>query len=98
MRVEFKPNWKYHNDDIRADVCAFANDLPGSGETGVVIIGVANDGNPSGYEPTEEDARSVAHMANDGNIHPFPLLEVETVRINGSRCIVVSVARRRFSQ
>ena len=29
---------------IRRDICAFANDLPGNGRPGVVLVGVRDDG------------------------------------------------------
>ena len=91
-RLEFKPNWKNHREDIRIDICAFANDIPGSGLVGYVVVGLDNDGNHSGYSPTEEHARDAASMRSDGNLHPFPELEVEQVLLRGAPCIVMAVS------
>src|SRR5215207_9174360 len=60
----------------REAVCAFANDLPGRGKPGVVIVGARDDGNPSSLDVTDELLRQLADIKADGNIVPPPTLTV----------------------
>ena len=91
-RVEFKPNAKRHlREDIGHDICAFANDYPGSGQPGYLVIGVEDDGSPASYTVTDEDVRTIASMRSNGNIHPFPQMTVEVRMVGGTRCIVAEI-------
>ena len=65
-------------ETVREAVCAFANDLVGHGEAGVVLIGVRDDGTPMAeFEVTDELLRQLADIKTDGNIAPPPSLLVE---------------------
>ncbi len=79
------------NDKIRQAICAFANDLPGHNKPGVIFVGAADDGAPSGIAVTDELLRSLADMARDGNITPFPSLRVEKRKLLGADMAVVYV-------
>jgi ATP-dependent DNA helicase RecG len=58
-------------------VCAFANDMPGSGLPGYLLIGVDDKtGAPSGISVTDELLRNLGGLASDGNILPAPALAV----------------------
>jgi len=47
--VEFKESWRGDAPEkARQAVCAFANDLPGHGRPGLLVVGVRNDGVPTG--------------------------------------------------
>jgi len=75
----------------RQAVCAFANDLPGHNEPGVLFIGAADNGDPSGLEITERLLQSLSDMKTDGNILPLPVLSVEKRVLKGAQMAVVTV-------
>ena len=37
-------------DKFQEAICAFSNDLPGSGKKGYLLIGIDNDGSMSGFK------------------------------------------------
>ncbi len=76
---------------VREAVCAFANDLPGSGEPGVVFIGVADDGRPTGLTVDDGLLRRLADVKTDGQIVPLPSLFVEKRRLRGVEAAVATV-------
>lgn len=77
---------------VREAVCAFANDLAGHGEPGVVLIGVHDKGTPiSGFVVTDELLRSLADIKTDGNIVPPPTLLVEKRLLQDAEAAVITV-------
>lgn len=77
---------------VREAVCAFANDLAGHGEPGVVLIGVHDKGAPMpGFVVTDELLRSLADIKTDGNIVPPPTLLVEKRLLSGREVAVITV-------
>lgn len=77
---------------VREAVCAFANDLPGHGEPGVVFIGARDDGAPVvGFDVSDELLRQLADIKTDGNIVPPPTLLVEKRHLCGQPLAVVTV-------
>jgi len=77
---------------VREAVCAFANDLAGHGEPGVVLIGVHDNGTPMpGFVVTDELLRSLADIKTDGNIVPPPTLLVEKRCLRGGEVAAISV-------
>jgi ATP-dependent DNA helicase RecG len=77
---------------VREAVCAFANDLAGHSEPGVVLIGVHDNGTPMpGFVVTDELLRSLADIKTDGNIVPPPTLLVERQRLEGGDVAVIAV-------
>lgn len=75
----------------RQAVCAFANDLPGHNEAGILFIGAKDNGEPSGLEITDRLLLALADMKTDGNILPLPVLSVEKRILKGSEMSVVTV-------
>jgi ATP-dependent DNA helicase RecG len=75
----------------RQAVCAFANDLPGHGEPGILFIGAKDDGNPSGLEISDALLLALADIRDDGNILPLPALTVEKRSLKGIDMAVVTV-------
>jgi ATP-dependent DNA helicase RecG len=75
-RVERKASFKGEAADrVREAVCAFANDLAGHGQPGVVFIGAQDDGTPAkGFVVSDELLRQLADIKTDGNIVPPPSL------------------------
>lgn len=76
----------------RQAVCAFANDLPGHNQPGVLFIGAGDNGEPSGLAITEQLLLSLADMKTDGNILPLPVLSVEKRKLKGAEMAVVRYA------
>ncbi len=91
-RVEFKESLSGDAPTrIREAICAFANDLPGHGKPGVVLVGVRTDGTGSGLSVTDELLRQLADMKTDGNIVPPPSVAVERRSLCGKDVAVVTV-------
>jgi len=92
-RAERKPSFQGDAPQkVREAVCAFANDLAGHGEPGVVLIGVHDKGTPMpGFIVTDELLRSLADIKTDGNIAPPPTLLVEKRLLRGCEVAVITV-------
>lgn len=76
---------------IRRTICAFANDLPGHGQPGVIFIGVKDDGSCSNLRITDELLKTLSNMRSDGNILPPPTMVVQKRILNGCELVVISV-------
>jgi ATP-dependent DNA helicase RecG len=76
---------------IRRNICAFANDLPGRGNAGVIFIGVEDDGAAAGLSITDPLLRDLAQMRDDGNLIPIPSLGVQKRILRGHEVAVVTV-------
>ncbi|MCK5521479.1 MAG: putative DNA binding domain-containing protein, partial [Candidatus Marinimicrobia bacterium] len=91
-RVERKESFK---GDVpkkaRQAICAFANDMPGYNEPGVLFIGAKDIGEPSYIKITDQLLLSLADMKTDGNILPLPVLSVEKRLLKGAEMAVVTV-------
>jgi len=93
-RVERKESFKDKGDSpgkIREAICAFANDLPGHGEAGVVFIGAKDDGSIAGLNVTDELLLTLSNIRSDGNILPFPSMTVEKRQLQGKDLAVITV-------
>ena len=77
--------------DVRAAVCAFANDLPDHRHSGVVFIGAKNNGSPSCVPITDELLLQLADIKTDGNIVPPPSLTIAKRRLLGADMAVITV-------
>jgi len=78
-------------EKIRQAICAFANDMPGHGETGVLFIGAQDDGSCAGLDITDELLTLLAGMRGDGSILPFPNMRVRKRVLKGCELAVVEV-------
>ncbi|MDD9969453.1 MAG: putative DNA binding domain-containing protein [Myxococcales bacterium] len=76
---------------IRQAICAFANDLPDSRQPGILFIGVDDGGTPSGAMVTDQLLQNLASMRDDGNILPFPSMDVQKRKVKGHDVAVVIV-------
>jgi len=88
--VERKPSAS-DRSALRRNICAFANDLPGHGRAGVILIGVKDDGSCASLEITDKLLRDLAQMRDDGNILPIPSIAVENRVLDGCSVAVVIV-------
>jgi len=92
-RVERKESFKGNAPQtVREAVCAFANDLAGHGQPGVVFIGARDNGAAAeGFTVTDELLRQLADIKTDGNIAPPPSLLVEKRRLASADFAVITV-------
>lgn len=94
-RVE---RWRSVDDTkaIHRNICAFANDLPGHGEAGILLIGVEDDGRVSDTPIDDELLDRLTAARDDGGIMPMPSLVVEKRRLGGGEVAVVFVEPARY--
>lgn len=78
-------------DKFREAICAFANDMPGHRQPGILFVGAMEDGSCAGSDITDELLRTLADMRSDGNILPIPSLDVQKKRLAGGDMAVVVV-------
>ncbi|MFW5653276.1 MAG: ATP-binding protein [Planctomycetota bacterium] len=78
-------------DKFRQAVCAFANDLPDHQQPGVLFVGVDDNGQPTGLEITDQLLQNLAAIRSDGNVVPFPSLDVQKRTLKGQEVAVVIV-------
>jgi ATP-dependent DNA helicase RecG len=78
-------------DKFRQAVCAFANDLPDHQQVGVLFVGVNTKGQPTGAAITDQLIQNLASMRGDGNILPFPSLDVQRHKLKGQDVALVIV-------
>ncbi len=74
-RVEFTASTA-DLDKFREAICAFANDLPGNGEPGLLFIGLQDDGRCAGSTIDDRLLQTLGGLRTDGKILPFPVMEV----------------------
>ena len=76
---------------FRRNVCAFANDLPGNGRPGVVLVGVRDDGSCASLPIDDDLLTKLANIHGDGDILPLPSMTVQKRVLKGCEIAVVSV-------
>ena len=79
-------------DKIAQAICAYANDLPGHRAPGLVVIGVDDEGRPTGLSVSDELLRNLGAIRSDGNILPLPSMVVRKVKLQGRDVAAVIVA------
>jgi ATP-dependent DNA helicase RecG len=72
-------------------ICAFANDLPGRGQAGVLFVGVHDDGGCADLPITEQLMQTLAGFRTDGTITPFPVMHVRRHVLDGCAMAIVEV-------
>jgi ATP-dependent DNA helicase RecG len=80
-----------NTDKFARAVCAFANDMPGHGKPGVLIVGARDDGSVAGLDITDQLLQNLASLRSAGNILPLPSLRVHRVCLTGGDVAVVEV-------
>lgn len=78
-------------DKIAQAICAYANDLPGYGSSGVVFVGATDDGRPSGLAVTDKLLLSLAGIRDTGKILPLPSMRVSPLDVDGQQVAVIEV-------
>lgn len=94
FRVERKAAFKPARTAIEEAICAFANDLPGTGKPGLVLIGVDDKtGQPvDGFAVSDQLLVDITSIRSDGNILPFPLMTVYKAALGGKEVVVIEVS------
>ena len=89
-RVEFKERLEGSAPErIREAVCAFANDLAGTQEPGIVVVGLRDD--MTSVPVADETLLALTNIRRDGNTVPPPALLVERRSWKGREIAVVTV-------
>lgn len=92
FHIERKASFTPVKSAIQEAICAFANDLPGSGKTGVLLIGVDDKtGQPTGLAITDQLLRDISNIRDDGSILPFPAMYVYKSSLAGTDIAVIEV-------
>ena len=76
---------------IRRNICAFANDLPGNGKPGVVLVGVRDDGSCASLPIDDDLLVRLSNIRGEGNILPLPSMTVQRRQLNKCEVAVVTV-------
>src|SRR6266540_7344057 len=76
---------------VRQAICAFANDLPGHRQPGVVFIGAKDDASCAHLKVTDKLLRDLGALRDDGNIQPLPSLTVEKRVLRGCEVAILTV-------
>ena len=76
---------------IRRNICAFANDLPGNGCAGVILVGIRDDGSCASLTIDDRLLKRLADVHGEGDILPLPSMTVQKRVLNGCAVAVVTV-------
>jgi ATP-dependent DNA helicase RecG len=88
--VEWKEN-AASSETIRKAVCALANDLGGRGAPGYLIIGLDDQGRPTGLKVDDTLLTRLADILRDGSVVPTPSVSIERVDHQGRDLVVIVV-------
>ncbi len=77
-------------------ICAFSNDVSGSGKNGYLIIGAHNNGDLSGLKVDDKLLLKISNIRTDGNILPQPIMTVEKFIFDDGDLLVVEVQPSEF--
>jgi len=80
-----------NTDKFAQAVCAFANDFSAHRQPGYLLIGVKDDGQPSGLKVTDDLLQTLGALRSDGNIQPMPALTVSRFSLPAGDVAVVEV-------
>jgi len=72
-------------------ICAFSNDIAGSGRNGYLIIGVHDNGDLSGLHVDDRLLLQISNIRTDGNILPQPVMAVEKFSFEKGDILAVEV-------
>ncbi|MEA5128296.1 MAG: putative DNA binding domain-containing protein [Proteiniphilum sp.] len=77
-------------------ICAFSNDVSGSGKNGYLVIGAYDDGKLSGLKVDDRLLLQIANIRTDGNILPQPVMTVEKFSFDDGDVLVAEVQPSEF--
>lgn len=76
-------------DKFGEAICAFANDFPNHKQPGYLLVGVNNDGSPSGLEVTDQILLNLAALGSNVNLEPLPAITVQKYTLSQGDVAVV---------
>lgn len=85
-----------NSDKFCQAICAFANDMPGDGKKGYLILGVDDNGELSGLKVDDELLLKITNIRTDGNILPQPVMTVDRFVLDGGEVLVAEVTPSEF--
>lgn len=77
-------------------ICAFSNDVSGSGKNGYLIIGANDNGTLSGLKVDDKLLLQISNIRTDGNILPQPVMTVEKFIFDDGEVLVAEVQPSEF--
>ena len=77
-------------------ICAFSNDVSGSGKNGYLLLGVHDDGKLSGLKVSDKLLLQMSNIRTDGNILPQPVMSVEKISFKDGDVLVIEVQPSKF--
>jgi ATP-dependent DNA helicase RecG len=77
-------------------ICAFSNDISGSGKNGYLIIGAHDNGKLSGLKVDDKLLLKISNIRTDGNILPQPMMTVEKFTFDEGDVLVAEVQPSEF--
>jgi len=77
-------------------ICAFSNELPGSGKNGYLIIGAHDNGKLSGLKVNDKLLLQISNIRTDGNILPQPVMSVVKFSFEGGDLLVAEIQPSKF--
>ena len=78
-------------DKCRKAICAFANDLPNHQRSGVIFIGIKNDGSCANLTIDDGLLQKLSSLRSDGKILPIPNMQVDKKILNDCEVAVIQV-------
>lgn len=78
-------------DKMGQAICAFANDLPGRGAPGYLLLGVENNGELSGKRIDDEHLTSLGGLKTEGNLLPPPAMALDVFHFERGDVAVITV-------
>ncbi|HQA75538.1 MAG TPA: ATP-binding protein [Salinivirgaceae bacterium] len=77
-------------------ICAFSNDVSGSGKNGYLVIGAHDDGKLSGLKVNDKLLLKISNIRTDGNILPQPVMNVAKFTFDEGDLLVAEVQPSEF--
>ena len=91
-QVERKESARAVKDRICQAICAYSNDLPDHGTSGVIFVGATDDGRPAGLTVDEKLLLELADLRDQGRILPPPAMRVSRLEVGDQSVAVIEVA------
>ena len=80
-------------DKVSKTVCAFANALAQGDRSGVLFLGIADNGEVVGIDDTDTVRKGIDEIKSDGRIQPLPSMMTRSLRLaSGKHVMAVIVA------
>ncbi len=79
-------------DRICQTVCAFANDIANAGRSGIIWLGIKNDGSIVGVDANDDFLQKIDQIKSEGSIQPLPSLTIRTLPVDGKTVVAIVVS------